>query len=177
MKKDCIIKSFLIVLIAGTMGVGIYNSYSNDDFFEASIAQILTLLISLCLVFWATQYKNDQRKTKEHAEKIIEKLQMFVTKDEFFSFDNNGEKEETKKMITTNNRKISNCVGILKKYSEKLNFQNEVTYIEEQVKEYKGLISEHIEDLDYLSKSESSFRKYSENIDSKCDAIILSLYQ
>ena len=35
--------------------------------------------------------------------------------------------------------------------------------IKEFFKEYKEMVSEHIEDLDYLSKSESSFRKYSEN--------------
>ena len=65
----------------------------------------------------------------------------------------------------------------MQQYSKSLGFEEDVKYIETEFKEYKEMVSEHIEDLDYLSKTESRFRRFSENIDSKCDVIILSLYQ
>lgn len=177
MKKDCLIKIVVGILCAFTIGVGIYNGFVNDTFFAASLTQVLTLLISLCIVFWATQYKNDQRKVKEHAEDIIEKVQILVTREDFFVFSALGDKEETKKKIMANNRKISNCINVMQQYSKTLGFEDDVKYIENEFKEYKEMVSEHIEDLDYLSKTESRFRKFSENIDSKCDVIILSLYK
>ena len=38
------------------------------------------------------------------------------------------------------------------------------------------VVSEHCEDLEYLNKSESTLKKYADNIDNKCDSIILDLY-
>lgn len=41
----------------------------------------------------------------------------------------------------------------------------------------KLFISDHLNDFDYLSKSETHLRKLSENIDSKCDQIVVKLYK
>lgn len=68
-------------------------------------------------------------------------------------------------------------MNVLKEYGKQLGFQDDVKYIEEQFSEYKSLISEHLNDFDYLSKSETHLRKLSENIDSKCDQIIVKFYK
>lgn len=64
-----------------------------------------------------------------------------------------------------------------REYGKQLGFQDDVKYIDEQFTEYKSFVSDHLNDLDYLSKSETQLRKYSENIDSKCDQIIVKFYE
>ncbi|MCM1363699.1 MAG: hypothetical protein NC215_01815 [Ruminococcus sp.] len=73
-------------------------------------------------------------------------------------------------------RMIKNCTAVLQEYSEYINIKNEVAYINEQVRGYNDFVSVKVGDLDYLSKSESHLRLYSENINSKCDRIILNLF-
>ena len=65
---------------------------------------------------------------------------------------------------------------LLKKYGHELGFKGEAEYIEKEFKDYREFISEHMADVDYLNKSESTLRKHAENIDNKCDIIIWGLY-
>ena len=80
------------------------------------------------------------------------------------------------KRITMTTRKLKNSINVLNEYSKKIEIKDEVHYIEEQVKGYDNLVSVHISDLDYLSKSEIDLRRYAENINSKCEYLILKLY-
>lgn len=164
---------FLLLIVCTT----IYNFIKNDSFLVASVSQLLTLLLTLGIAFWATQFQNDRRKMKEHAESIIVKLQQLVTDESFYSFIADGDEESIKKRTTLTNRRISNYIDIIKQYGKDLGFADDVEYIENQFTDYKTIVSENIEDLSYLNKSETQFRRFSENIDSKCDKIILSLYK
>lgn len=176
MKK--IITSVLVIVLAGlTITTGICNWINNKDFFTASITQVLTLAVTLSIAFWATQYKTDIRKMKEHAEDVIEKLQALVSDAQFYSIPASGDKESIQKQINSTNRKINNCISILYEYSKTLKFKNEMDYIRGEFDTYKLRIGEHISDLEYLSKSENEFKRTAENIDTKCDYIILSLYK
>lgn len=144
---------------------------------SVSVAQILTLLVALCIAFWATQYKNDQRKAKEHAERMLLKLQQIVTDEQFYSIPVDGNIEIVQKNINTTNRKISNYINVLKDHGKVLHFYTEITYIETEFSKYKEKVGEHIGDLDYLSKTESEFRRIADNIDSKCESIIILFYK
>ncbi len=176
MKK--IITFILVIVLAGlTIATGICNWIHNEDFFSASITQVLTLAITLSVAFWATQYKTDVRKMKEHAENVIEKLQALVSDSQFYSIPADGDKEAIQKQITTTNRKINNYISILNEYAKTLNFKTEVEYIRGEFETYRTRVGEHINDLEYLSKSEAEFKRAAENIDTKCDYIILGLYK
>jgi|GEM_PF-1171983 hypothetical protein len=160
----------IIVLLSG-------NFFANDDFFKASLVQCLPLLFTIFIAFLATQYKNDFRKYKEHAERIIFKLQDLVTNEKFFLFSANDNKEEREKEINTTNRKIGNYINILSEYSKPLNIEEEIEYIKNEFLSYKEKIGDHIKDFEYLSKSDKELLKHSENIDTKCEYIILKLYK
>lgn len=80
------------------------------------------------------------------------------------------------KELNLTNRKISNYLTILNQYGKTLGFPEEVKYIEAEFGKYKQTIGDHIADLEYLSKTEPEFRKIAENIDTKCEAIILKFY-
>ena len=73
-------------------------------------------------------------------------------------------------------RKFANCLSVLEEYGKLLGLQDDVKYIDEQFTEYKTFISDHLNDFDYLSKSEAHLRRLSENIDSKCDQIVVKFY-
>ena len=166
-----------IALLAAALGVGTYNIFANPTFWTVNVAQILTLLITISVAFWATQFKNDQRRAKDHAERVIQKIQTIVTAERFYIFTPGVDVEEANKLHNIAVRKLSNCVEALKSYGDDLGFKEEVVYIAENVKQYKEFVSEHLTDYEYLAKSESQLRRYSENIDSKCDQIIIKLYR
>ena len=88
-----------------------------------------------------------------------------------------GDVENGKKLYGISTRKVTNCIEVLKSYGASFGFEADIEYIEKELTNYKVLVSEHINDFDYLSKSESQLRRHSENIDSKCDQIIVKLYK
>ena len=175
MKKRIIIIMEVAILLL-IVGVGVCNAINNDSFWNVTIAQLLTPLIALFFAFWATQYKNDQRKAKEHAEKIILNLQEIVSNERFYVISALEEQSAKQKELNLTNRKISNYLTILSQYGKTLGFSEEVKYIEAEFGKYKQTIGDHISDLEYLSKTEPEFRKIAENIDTKCEAIILKFY-
>lgn len=177
MKKRRIVTATAIILAVTTIGVGIYNIFYHDEFWNVSVAQVLTLLVTISIAFWATQFKNDQRSAKAHAEKVIAKIQSIVSCEEFFVFVPGNNEEDVKKNYRLSQRKFANCLNVLREYGSQLGFQDDVKYIDEQFTEYKSFVSDHLNDFDYLSKSEAQLRKYSENIDSKCDQIIVKFYK
>lgn len=177
MKKGLIVTIVAVILAILTVGVGIYNAFKNSSFWNVSIAQVLTLVFTLSIAFWATQFKNDQRNAKTHAEGIIIKIQSLVSREVFYTFTSGGNEDDIKKSYRILQRKLANCLNVLEEYGKQLGFQEDVKYIEEQFSQYKVFVSEHLNDFEYLGKSETHLRKFLENIDSKCDLIVVKLYR
>ena len=176
-KKDV---TFWIVLgaIAVVVVFVIINIFviKNDEFLKISIGQTLTLIVAIVIAFWATQRKTDMRKIKEQVDIITSNIQSVVSSSDFITFQTTDQPDDVQKRITMTIRKLKNSINVLNEYSKKIEIKDEVHYIEEQVKGYDDFVSVHISDLDYLSKSETHLRKYAENINSKCEYIILKLY-
>lgn len=177
MRKRWVVTAVAIVLAGATVGVGIYSAINNSNFWDVSVAQVLTLLVTISIAFWATQFKNDQRSAKTHAEKVIAKIQTIVSCEEFYAFTSGTNEDDAKKNYRISQRKFANCLSVLGEYGKQLEFEDDVKYIDEQFAEYKSFVSDHLNDFDYLSKSEAHLRKLSENIDSKCDQIIVKFYK
>lgn len=172
--------SYIITLVVSSIfvfSILVCNFFANDEFFKASFIQCLPLIFTLFIVFFATQYKNDFRKYKEHAERIIFKLQNLITDEKFYQFKVCDNNEEREKEINAVNRKIQNYLTILQEYSKSLDIEEEIKYIQTEFSNYKDKVGDHIKDFEYLSKSEKEFLKHSENIDTKCEFIILKLYK
>ena len=174
--KKRVLYFVLFLLITLTIFTMVWNIINNDDFWDASVSQILTLLVAIGLAFWATNFKTDERISKEHVEKVLAKLQQLVTNEKFYRIPPHGDPEEIRVFLNTNNRRINNCLTVLNKYGKRFSFSKEIEYIDKEFKDYRTRVGNHITDLDYLSKTEKEFKKTSENIDSKCDQIIVSLY-
>lgn len=175
-RKKRFVNIVVIVCLIGAIVIGGISLCRNENFWNVNAAQVLTLIVTICIAFWATQSKNDERKKKDHAEQILRKIQMIVTNEAFYCISTSCDVVENKKKMTMTNRSLNNAIDILKKYGSMLNFNDAVEYIEKEFKDYRELVSEHCEDLEYLNKSESTLKKYADNIDNKCDSIILDLY-
>ena len=84
---------FFLLLIVAIAITNICNTNSDNpipDFWKVNVAQLITPLVALLIAFWATQFKNDQRKAKEHAERIIVSIQEIVSSDTFSVFSKDG---------------------------------------------------------------------------------------
>ena len=165
----------LITVVFIIAGINIFV-LKNSAFWEASISQVLTLFVAILIAFWAAQKKTDERIIKEQIEKVTNKIQVVVEDQRFIVFNTNDEPEEVQKRFTMSTRKLKNCIDVLREYGKCIDIGADVDYIAEQVRGYNDLVSAKIHDLDYLSKSESHLRMYAENINSKCDYIIMKLY-
>ena len=177
-KKKDVTFWIVIVAVAVVVIIVVINIFviQNNEYFKISIGQTLTLIVAIVIAFWATQKKTDIRKIKEQVETIISNIQTVVSSSDFITFQVSDKPEAVQKRITMTTRKLKNSINVLNEYSKKIEIKDEVHYIEEQVKGYDNLVSVHITDLDYLSKSEIDLRRYAENINSKCEYLILKLY-
>ena len=101
----------ITLIITGIIIIlGIYNVRINEDFLKISIGQILTLLIAIGIAFWATQRKNDERKTKEQIEKIIERIRNIILNQNFYSFETINDSNNAPKIFTINVKKLKNSL-------------------------------------------------------------------
>lgn len=171
--KSKISNALGIILFFAIVGVSIYVAIKNSEtYFQLNVGNSLTLLVALGIAYWATQSKNNHRTQKEHAEKVLIKLQTSVSKECMYIIDNSFNKDK----MTMDIRYISNLINLLGKYSDSLGFSEGYKYISTQFSEYKEFIGNKITDIDYLKKSEIELKKYLENINSKCDQIIFDLF-
>ena len=145
-------------------------------FWSFNVGTALTLIVALCFAFMGSQYFSDERKTKENVERLIFKLQSEVNKDSFSKVTSDINSEELRIQHTMTTRRISNLISTLEKSAATLHFGKEIEYINAEFRSYRELFDEHISDIGYLVKSESTFKNHAEKIDSKCDEIIGSLY-
>ena len=173
-----IVKALPWLLLVATLGLGFYN-FGCSSFWKASAVQLLTPLIAICITFLATQFKNDQRKAKEHAESVAVKIQQMVSDERFCNFSgaiNATEKTAVKNQVQITNRKISNCIDVLLKYGNQFKFKGDAEYIKREFERYRETVDTYLEDFDYLEKSAPLLKKYAANIDSKCDQVIVKLF-
>lgn len=178
-----ILKIVPVVLLIGTLGLGLANFFLGPqigEFWKASAVQLLTPLIAVCLTFFATQMKNNQREQTKHVEQIVEKIQAIVSNEQFYKFPNTTDSaviKETRERIQLTNRKIKNCIDSLTEYSKRLNFEEEANYIKDEFGRYRELIDSSSADFNALSGLYIALKKHAENIDSKCDRISIKLYR
>ena len=166
--KPYVVNVILGILFAALIFIAGYNIVKgNEEFLNATLIQIMTLMVALGITFWANQFKTDQRKKKEHAEELIIKLQALVTDETFCCFSTSSNVDEITKSTGIRNRKISNYIQILLAYDINAEFKTNIQYILGQFEDYRLKIGDHITDIEYLAKTEADFRRIAENIDTK----------
>jgi len=150
-----------------------YNVSQNKlDYFQIPLYTILNLMVAIIFAFYLTQCRTDERKQKESAEHLIGKILLDLT--DVYMYNIGSEKDV--QCIRIAQRSIHNRIEGLKAMSNKLGVEEEVCYIDDQFRQYWDFISDHINDIDYLSKSQSQLLNYVANVQNKLEEAIRKLY-
>lgn len=82
-----------------------------------------------------------------------------------------------KSIITMRNRDIGNKMDLLERYKNEFGFSEDFDGAKKQFEEYRSTIDNHIDDLDYLSKSELELKRPITLMDNKIFEAMLKLYK
>lgn len=172
-KSVSIGKWILIVLLAIAFGVFIiYNIINNDEFWNASAVNIITILIAIVISYFFVQRKSDLRKQKDILLNLINGLQLQISSEKAYNFTG-----QTGEEILMRKRDISNKIHILSEIQDAFSLQDEVKFVCDKFDEYEKLISDHISDLEYLAKSQNELRRPLDLINNKLVSISINLFK
>lgn len=165
---------FVLILILNILFIilCIYNIKNNMNFFEASVTEIITLIIAIILSYFFTERNSNIRKKKEVIETIIEKLQIKLEADVMRNINNNNDI----KKVNINKRSIDNNVQLLKDNAQNLNIDKDIDYILEQFDNYISIIDNHINDIEYLKNSNVDLERYLTAMSDRLNKIRIDLY-
>lgn len=165
-------KIIISVVMIGVLGTGIYSCFKNPDFWKISVGNVLTLLVTLVITFLLTQKMTDERRKKDAVAKILDRLYILVSDPRMVKI----QEKETVDFVNIQNRTISNKISCLEKFAEDFGFTDDVNKMKGDFDTYEQLFSDHMNDLDYLGKSEKMFCNQIKLLDNGCDNILVKLY-
>lgn len=172
MKK--VINGILVVATLGSFVLIVYNIYVDyQSFLKVSIGQMMTIAVAFYFAFYLTQRNNDIRIQKEVYRKILQSVQEIAMDRDNYVIDGNTDT----KMLTMTKRTLNNYMGILKKYSERMGVQERIDRIARYVDEYVFVLGNHLDDIEYLSKSEAELRRPLEIINIEIIDVVMELYK
>lgn len=175
---DKLLNILPIIILAVILGIGWYN-HKSASFWKASAYQLLTPLIAVCLAFFATQMKSNEREAKRHVEMLLEKIQSIVLEENFYDFSAMScfSCSDVSQHIQMNNRRLSNCITNLESYSARLHIGKDVDYIRKEFNSYREFIDTYHTNVNTLATLTPTLKKFADNIDSRCDSLIVKLYK
>ena len=160
-------------IIAGTIlfvWIVIYNICCNDGFWKASAVNCISIATAIIVSYYFVQRQTNLRKQKDILLELVLKFQAQITSNEACFLDG-----QSKEVIMMRKRDFSNKINIIKRYSS-LFEEKDVEFIVEKFREYDTLIGDHLEDMDYLSKSTNELRRPLDLIGNKLYDMALHLY-
>ena len=170
MKKFCYIVFFSLLTVGSSIWI-YYNINNNEDFFIAPLYSIITIIIALVFTFFFNQVLIEKRRKKENLLRIVQKT--IVELDSPCLIIKSRNDIAATRLLQ---QSIRNHIKMLlenKLFSQKNKELLEL--VEKDFNDYWDLISEHITDLNYLKKSESTLSKHIQNAKNKLDIISLNI--
>lgn len=170
MKKLCYIVFFSLL----TVGSGIwiyYNINNNENFFIAPLYSIITIIIALVFTFFLNQVLIEKRRKKENLLRIVQKT--IVELDSPCLIIKNESDVLSTRLLQQSIRNHIKMMTGNKLFSQ----QNKtlLSLVEKDFNDYWDFLSEHINDVEYLIKSQSTLSKHIQNAKNKLDEISLNI--
>ena len=168
--KYILIVCFILVILI----VAIYNiiHFGYCNFLQASVSQLLTLLVAIIVSYYLVQKRSDEKNKKEIIIRLLADIQKEVTNEDAYRISVNS-KPAT---LTLRNRTLNNYLDTLSNYGELFGISEQVCFLQEKLSEYTDCIGNHIDDIDFLSKAELDLQRPLALINSKAYEIMLNLY-
>lgn len=164
-------KIIVIVFSVVLVILGIYNIFNNTEFWKLTITNILTLGVAIIITYYMTQKTNEERRKKDIVGKILDRLYVLITDSRMCEISSRQDID----FVLINIRTISNKITCLKDFSESLNYAQEINQMESLFSEYEDFVSDHVEDVEYLTKSKKQLSNKIALIDNKCDMILIKI--
>lgn len=152
---------FVILIILFICNVG------DEDFFDVSFINILTLFIGFFISFYLTQHFTDKRRKVDCIEHIIIEIQHSIMQKEMYTINPNALFYQ------------SSCANKIK-YLEEASFpelKNDLKFISDKFNEIRDLYSNHNGSEESLLQVQSDFERHKVQINDKCDKIRLIIYK
>lgn len=170
MKRKYIIAVATILLLSSPLLY--FNIRNNEIFFIISVGSLLTLYITIFVSYFLVQKMTNGRKQKEIYIKLLSDMQKLVTDKSAYTISPTDDSAR----LTTIKRSMSNYIGLIDKYSKKFHLEDEIIYIKDKFSEYETLLSDHISDFTYLSKSSKELKRPLELITEKLYEMMLKIF-
>lgn len=145
-----------------------YKNYSSELFFQASLVNVLTLLIAFFITYWLKGNRERKKQLVNNVESIITEIEILIRSEDMFS-DNYA-------VALTSMTACANRIDYLKKYESYIdvqNFNENIQFINECFTEIRDYYSPNKE---VREKKHLRTQKLRELIIAKCIDIRLAIY-
>lgn len=170
--KKAIHYIFVTIFIILFFAVVLHNMRNNPNFWDASVTNCATIAIAVFVSYFLVQRQNNRRKQKDIILELILKLQVQISNPEAYHLAG-----QSSDQIMMRKRDFSNKINILDKHKSDFGIKNDIDFVVNRFQEYEDLISNHINDLQYLSNSSKELQRPLSLIENKLYDIALFLYK
>lgn len=134
-------------------------------------SSILTICVAVFISYFLTQQRNDKRKFTDTNLIIIERLFAILSSSKLYTITT----DEDITFIRISQKRIDNGFDILSKNIENENMLAKVTYMRNQLNMYWEHISNHINDFNFLQKSQPELLNYITNIEGRLSELMFDV--
>lgn len=167
-----IVYIILVTVAVAVIVICVHNIKTNPaNFWEINVFNGLTMLWTIGFSFIVSQSFSRYQRQSDVLLKLIMALSTNLDESKTCQISDRTDS----KVLLMQNREISTQIAYIKQYATKFGIKKEIEFIEEKFNEYKTLISDHIDDIHYLSKSQTELSRPIKLISTKLYDIMLKL--
>lgn len=164
----------VVITLVCILGISVYNIVvSSEEFFDATVYQIISLLFALIITFLLTQRKNDYRRKIDMIDKMIAGIQEDLSSREFVLYETDAQMN----IALLKQKSLANRIQYLMDSKIHNKIGKDVEYIAKEMENLREFYGAHMKDKDYMDKSSADIEKYIVNINDKCFSMRLKLYE
>lgn len=140
---------FLAFCGAAAIFLFVLNAKTNKEFWQVDVTSGFSIIWAVCFSFLATQIFDRQQKKTEIILHLFSAFQSAISEDKTCKFSVNDDGAQ----ILMQKRQINQQLTLLEEYANKFGVKKDVEFLRQKFDEYDQFVSDHINDLQYLSKS------------------------
>lgn len=166
MKKSNKIKWGIIIFFSlATIGLIVANCVATiKGFWNAGISDCIEIFILIFVSFYLVDRQNDVDRKKEKINGVISKIQDKIVDSNLIVVDSESNKKITRIKLTT----ISNLLEIIK---DDISDQSQIEIIVNDMDSLTTIVMDHIDDEEYIKKSEPQIVRLVTSIEIKLEQI------
>lgn len=165
MKKDSVKYIVLIVFSLATLVLLILNAvFDFNVFWTVNISDGIEIFVLIFVSYFLVDRQNEKDRKKEKINALINKVQLRLLDADLVKVDTEENRKITRIRVTS----ISNLLEIIK---DNMDNKNNIDNIVTKMDNLSVLIMDHIEDEDYIRKTNSHIIRTVIDIDTKLEKI------